>query len=288
MKVGEAAGPRAVAIVTDSTSDIHRDVAGRYGIDVVRLLVTVGGETFEDGELSSARLIERMDASPEPATTSQPAAATFIESYRAALERAEHVVSVHISSRLSGTVGSARLAAAEFGDRVSVIDSRNLSWGLGFQVLEGAKAAAGGSSVEAVVAAVESARDRVRMLVGVDSLEYLRKGGRIGMVSAFLGGLLDVKVTFTVDAEGAFAPVARSRGKKAAIRQTLEWVASQMEGRTKGSFCVPHADSPDTAEVLRRALEESYEVDEMFVVETGAVISAHTGTGWAVALLPAE
>jgi DegV family protein with EDD domain len=171
---------------------------------------------------------------------------------------------------------------------VHVFDSRNLSLGLAFQVLEAANAAAEGLTVEATLARLEQARERVRLIVGLDSLDNLAKGGRIGRVSAFLGSMLDLKVTLTVDTDGAFQPVARSRGEKAALRHTLDWVAEQMGQHTKGRFAVGHAMEPDRAEWLAEQLRSRFEAVELYLYEAGAVICAHTGTGWGIALLPED
>jgi DegV family protein with EDD domain len=206
--------------------------------------------------------------------------------YRDALENAASVVAIHISEKLSGTIECARAAALTFGEQVKVFDSKNLSWGLGFQVLAAARAAIAGAGVEDVLRTAEVTRERVRMLVGVDKLDNLAKGGRIGAVSAFLGGLLNLKVTFTVGSEGSFEPVARTRGTHAALQHTLDWAREQMGGSTRGAFCVMHARSEDKAAWLKEKLEGMFSVTEMHVVETGVVIATHTGTGWGVAFVP--
>ena len=278
---------QSVAIVTDGTADIPKELATSLGIDIVPLYVMFGDKTYTETELTQPEFFALMNAAPTLPTTSQPAVGVFEDIYRAALERASTVVAIHISERLSGTIGTARQAAAAFGDRVRVFDSRNLSWGLALQVVEAARAAAAGASVDEVLSGLESARDRVRMLVGVDKLDNLAKGGRIGAVSAFLGGLLNLKVTFTVK-DGAFDPVARVRGTQGALEHTLKWVEEQMAGRSRGAFCVMHAMSTDKAEWLRERLSGMFTPVDMYVVEVGAVIAAHTGTGWGVAVLPAE
>jgi DegV family protein with EDD domain len=280
-------GVRSVAIVTDSTCDIPPELADAEGITVIPLIATFpDGTTLVDGELTPEEYFERMRSYSTLPTTSQPPVGDFVSAYARALESAAHVVSIHLSSALSGTIDSARAAALEFGDRVHVVDSRNLHWGLGWQVIEGARTAATGAGFSVVVAAVERCREKVRMIVGLDKLDYLAKGGRIGAVSAFLGGLLDVKVTLTLDADGAFAPVARARGARAAVQGTMEWVREQMGESKRGRFCIGHSMAPDRAEQLRGLVESMFEVTELHVVETGIVISTHTGTGWAVSFVP--
>lgn len=278
---------RKVAVVTDSTSDIPPALAAERGIQVVPLALQIGDKTYRDGDLSQAEFFRLMAAAPKLPTTSQPSVGEMVEAYGTALEDAEEVVAIHISSKLSGTIGSATKAAEEFAGRVHVFDSLNLSGGLAFQVLEAASAVASGATVEQVLARAASARDRVRMIVGVDKLDNLAKGGRIGAVSKFVGSLLDLKVLFTV-VDGAFAPLKRSRGGQAALDYTLEWVAEQMGTARSGAFAVLHALSEDRANALAETLRAAYDATEMFVIPVGCVISTHTGTGWGVALLPAE
>lgn len=273
-------------VITDSTADIAPAIASERGIEVVPLAVTIDGETLPDGVLTQEEFFARMSKAPELPTTSQPSVGAFTEAYERALERAENVLSVHISNRLSGTVESARQAAEKFGDRVHVFDSLNLSWGLGWQVLDAAQSAAEGLDVAQALGRLEEARRRTKLLVGLDSLHNLAKGGRIGKVSAFLGSMLDLKVTLTVDDDGAFQPVARSRGEKAALKHTLEWVATQMGGATRGSFAIGYAMKRERAAWLREQIEQRFEIAEMVEYAAGSVICAHTGTGWGVAVRP--
>jgi DegV family protein with EDD domain len=229
-----------------------------------------------------------MAEEPRLPTTAQPPVGLFVEAYERALETSENVLSVHISNKLSGTIESARQAASQFAGRVHVFDSLNLSWALGWQAIEAASAAAEGLSVAAAVERLERARERVRIIVGLDSLENLAKGGRIGRVSAFLGGLLSVKVTLSVDKDGSFFPVARSRGERVALEHTLDWVTEQMAGRRRGRFAVGHAMELDRAVRLAEAIQARFDVEEMVIYEAGSVICAHTGTGWGVCFLPSE
>jgi DegV family protein with EDD domain len=274
------------AVVTDSTADICPVLAAERGIEIVPLLVTFGDESFADGVLSQPEFFERMAASPRLPTTSQPSVGSFVAAYERALAAAPEVISLHISSALSGTLTSARQAAEQFAGRVHVFDSLNLSWGLALQALDAAAAATEGLATSVALERLERTRERVKMIVGVDSLDNLARGGRIGKVSAFLGSLLDLKVTLTLDESGAFTPVKRTRGEKAALAHTLEWVEQQMAGRSRGAFAVGHAMTEQRAFRLRDALLARYDATEMHVYEAGSVVAAHTGTVWSVALLP--
>jgi DegV family protein with EDD domain len=284
----EQASPRAFAVITDSTADIPSDIALERGIEVVPLSVHIGDETFLDGVLTQEQFFERMNAADRLPTTSQPPVGTFVEAYERALATADEVISVHISNHLSGTVESARQAAEGFAGKVHVFDSLNLSWGLAMQVVDAAASAAEGTGTAAALESLAVARQRVRMIVGLDKLDNLAKGGRIGHVSAFLGSFLNLKVTLTVDETGVFQPVARTRGEKAALEHTLEWVAKQMGDATRAKFAVGYMLSRDRAESLRDRLLERYEATEMVVYPTGSVIATHTGTGWGVTVLPVD
>ncbi len=279
-------GRPTFAVVTDSTSDIEPHMASREGIVVVPLTVTIGDESFVDGELSQQEFFDRMNAAEKLPTTSQPAAGAFAEAYALALETVDHVISVHISSKLSGTIESAHTAAEQFAGRVHVFDSLNLSWGCAWQVVEAARCAAEGMAPDAAIARITDVRDRVRLIVGLDGLGNLAKGGRIGRVGAFLGSVLNLKVTLTVAPDGAFVPVARSRGEKAALQHTLDWVSEQMGGATSGRFAVGHALSAERAHWLKDEIAKRFAITEMVVYEAGTAIATHTGTGWGVAVLP--
>ena len=279
--------PRSVAIVTDSTADIPAEMAAAEGITVVRLVTTFpDGACFRDGDLSQAEFFERMERSRTLPTTSQPPVGDFTAVYEGLLEHFAHVVSIHVSNRLSGTIDSARAAAEAFEGRVSVFDSLNLSTALGWQVLEAARFAAAGATAADVLAAAERVRSRVRHIIGIDKLDNLARGGRIGALSAFMGGLLNLKVLFTVDSDGAFQPVTRARGHNSAMRATLAFVKQGMGDCTHGRFFVAHAMSPEIAAYLRDAIAATYEAPELRIVETGVVIATHTGSGWGISFVP--
>jgi DegV family protein with EDD domain len=276
-----------VAVVTDSCADLTPEVCKALGITVVPLTLTIGDESMPDGTLTQVEFFERMNASAQLPTTSQPSVGAFSEAYRRALESASRVVSVHISSKLSGTISSARSAAEEFGGRVHVVDTRNLSWGEGLQVLEAAKAAAAGLSPEAIVELVHHVRERVKLFVVLDSLDNLVKGGRISKFAGSVGGLLNVKMSITCR-DGELVPVRPMRGTKAALDYTMRWVEEHMADARRGIFAIMHAMSEERALFIREAILERFETIELYMVETGTVIATHTGTGWGVAFLPEE
>lgn len=280
--------PTGVCIVADSVADIPRPLAEQLGITVVPLTVTVAGQTFLDGEMPMSEFFERMAAAPDLPTTSQPPVGVFVDAFQHALERCREVVCIAISGKLSGTLESAREAARAVGERVHVVDSLNLSFGEGIQAVFAARAAAAGATVSEVVRVAESARERVRMIVGLDSLENLARGGRIGKVSALLGGMLSIKVLLTVNPEGTFEPVAKVRGASEALQATVDWIAGQIGASTCAAFGVLHSDSPEKAAWLEEKVRARFNVAELHVIETGPVIGAHTGTGWGLMVVPID
>lgn len=276
------------AVVTDSAADITPQLADELRVHVVPLNVTIGGETLADGALSQAEFFRRMSAAESLPTTSQPSPAALEETYRQALETADSVVALHVSSKLSGTLETARSVAQSFEGRVHVWDSLNLSWGLGWQVLDAAHAAREGLTVQDALSSIARTRDRVRIVVTLDSLENLRRGGRIGAVSSFVGSILNLKVTVAVDAEGAFTPLRGNRGNKAALDYMTDWIAKQMGTATAGRFAVGHAMSEELASGLADRIRQRWNATELVMYEAGSVISAHAGTIWGVAFCPED
>jgi DegV family protein with EDD domain len=272
--------PQGVCIITDSTSDMALGLAADLGVTIVPLNVSIDGETFTDGSISMAEFFARMNASKNLPKTSQPPVGAFVDAFEHALGRCHDVVCVTISSKLSGTFESAMEAARHVGERVHVFDSLNLSWGEGYQALAAARAAKSGATLAEITRVLEDARDRIHMVVGLDTLENLAKGGRIGRVSALVGGLLNLKVLLTVDKNGEFEPVTRARGTKAAMQAGVDWIGERIDPSKPAMFGVQHAESPDKASWLEAAIRARFNVAELFVIETGPVIGTHTGTGW--------
>lgn len=255
---------------------------------MVPLSVTVGGTTIPDGTWTLDEFFERMDAEEELPTTSQPSVGAFIEAYERALENANSVVSVHISDKLSGTLSSARAAAENFSGRVHIVDSRNLSWGLGLQVIEAAKAAASGMSPEAVAEQIERLRERVQLFVAFDGMENVVKGGRLSATAGRLTTVLNVKLTIECNSDGELVPSRLTRGKRGALQHGLKWMDGHMGDAKRGIFCVIDAMAPDRVEKVKEHIEEHYEAEELYMVQPGSVIATHTGRGWGVTFLPLD
>lgn len=269
-----------VAVVTDSTAHLPEGFAERHAIRVVPLHVLIDGDAVLDGiEVGPGALAEAL-ADRRVVTTSRPTPAEFAATFRAALdEGADSVVSVHLSKELSGTWESAVLAAQQVGsDRVRVVDSRSTAMGLGFAALHAAEAAADGASGAEVEAAAVSTAQRSEMLFAVETLEHLRRGGRIGHAAALLGTALAVKPVLQM-VDGEIRPLEKVRTMQRAIARLVDR-AAQVAGEDDIRLAVHHLASPERAVELAAQLEERLPRSRGCVIsEIGAVIGAHTGPG---------
>ncbi|MFI9273787.1 DegV family protein [Kitasatospora sp. NPDC052896] len=279
--------PADLALVTDSTAYLPQEAVDRHGIAVVPLSVVVGDEVLTEGvEVSPKDVAEALRARRR-VTTSRPNPETFAAAYRAAAEAgAEGVVSVHLSAELSGTCEAARLAAAESEIPVRVVDSRMVGMALGYAVLAAAEARATGQGLDQVAAAAERRAGRSHGFFYVDTLEHLRRGGRIGTARALLGSALAVKPLLHLSG-GRIEPLEKVRTASRAIARLEELVVEQA-GEGEVDVTVHHLAAEDRAEPLAERLRERVPgLRELYVGEVGAVIGAHVGPGLlAVVLAP--
>jgi DegV family protein with EDD domain len=270
-----------VAVVTDSTSYLPRSLAARHPVRVVPVAVVVGDDVHLEGrDLDGAGLVAKLAAGVS-VTTSRPAPESFSAAYEAAwASGAQGVVSVHLSSRLSGTAESALMAARDARLPVTVVDSRTLGMGLGFAVLDAAAAAAGGASAT-TVADVARRRSRASsVFFQVDSLEHLRRGGRIGPAAALLGSALSVKPLLHVD-DGRIALLDKVRtATKATARMIEHAIAAAEESEEIVDVVVHHLGEPDRARTLADQLSVRIpRPGTIMISEVGAVVAAHVGPG---------
>ncbi|WP_436777987.1 DegV family protein [Yinghuangia sp. YIM S09857] len=268
-----------VAIVTDSTAYLPDAVVEQHGIVVVPLKVVLRGRPLDEGTEATPTGLAEALRQKRVVTTSRPSPETFAETYRRVAEGgAREIVSVHLSAELSGTYEAALLAARESPVPVRVVDSRTLAMAMGFPVLTAAEAAADGASAEDAATAAEKRAGATSGFFYVDTLEYLRRGGRIGAAAALMGAALAVKPLLHVS-DGRVAPLEKVRTAARAISR-LEEIALEAAGEGRVDIAVHHLDSPDRAEALAGRLRERLpRLGELHVSEVGAVIGAHAGPG---------
>ncbi|MFF3869251.1 DegV family protein [Micromonospora sp. NPDC001898] len=272
-----------VAVVTDSTAYLPLELAQSHRLTVVPLTVVLNG----------AEGLEGIETFPEDATralggrrvsvsTSRPSPEQFVGTYRKLLDAgADGVVSVHLSAELSGTVEAARLAAAEVGDQIVVVDSRSTGMGLGFPALAAAEAAAGGADLAGVRRAAVDAIDRTSIFFYVDTLEFLRRGGRIGAAEALFGTALSVKPIMHMP-DGAIVLMDKVRTASRGVARLVD-LAVGAAGDADVDLAVHHLAAPQRAEQLLAALTERLgdRLRSSYVTEAGAVVAAHAGPGLA-------
>ncbi|HZE50155.1 MAG TPA: DegV family protein [Jatrophihabitantaceae bacterium] len=269
-----------VAVVTDSTAYLPPGVAEEYDVSVVPLRVTIDSRTGTDGIDVSSAEVTRALRDRTPVATSRPTPAEFAAVYQRALDGgASNVVSVHLSAALSGTWESAVLAAQDFDyGTVRVVDSRSTVMALGFAVLAAAGAAREGKPASAVQDAAVSTVDSTRTFFYVDTLEYLRRGGRIGAGAALLATSLSVKPLLHV-LDGQIVPLEKVRTSAKAIARLVQLTVAAA-GTGPADLAVHHLDAPErAAEVAARLRAEVPGLGELHTSEVGAVIGAHIGPG---------
>jgi len=271
-----------VAVVTDSTSYLPRALVAARGIHEVSLYVadTTGQRRELEIDDYTAFYAGLRDAAQLP-TTSQPSIGDFAAVYAPLAAEGRDIVSVHISGGISGTTESASQAAAQVaaehpGRRIEVVDSTVSAGALGLVALAAAGAARAGGDAGAVVAAAQAAIDAMRFWFAVDTLEYLRRGGRIGAAQAWLGGALKIKPILTIDRE--IAPVERVRTRARSLER-LRGYARQLHESGADAWVVQHIQDPETAATLAADCHEIFGGKPAFISEIGPVIGAHVGPG---------
>ncbi|HEY1177934.1 MAG TPA: DegV family protein [Phytomonospora sp.] len=269
-----------IALVTDSTAGLPAEFADR--IRVVPLAVVVDGVARAEGvEVSSSEVAAALRNPKLTVTTSRPAPAEFAEAYQALLDGgASGVVSVHLSAALSGTHESAELAAREFAGRVRVVDSRSTAMGLGFPVLAAFQAAGSGGDLAAVAEAAATAVTRTETYFVVDTLEHLRRGGRIGAASALLGTALAVKPILHV-VDGSIVSRDRVRTTSRALDRMVELAVAAAGEQSEVDVAVQHLDTPERAEQIAATVRDRLgsRLRALYTTEVSAVIGAHVGPG---------
>ena len=268
----------AVRIVTDSTCDLPRALVEAHGITVVPLTVFFGDDALLDGvDISAEEFYERLTSSPELPRTSQPSAELFRAAYEELGANGDEIVSIHISSKLSGTLNAASVPREEVAHSVhiDIIDSYNVSLGLGLVVIEAARSAQAGGTLEEVVATARRVMDRVTVHVSLDTLEYLQRGGRIGRARSFLGSILSVKPILHVE-DGEVAPFERVRTRTKATARIFEIASGQ--GRAKEMFVASGGNEAEARALLER-LRAVLPHTDLLLGTLGPAVGVYTGPG---------
>ena len=270
----------SVAIVTDSTACLHPDDAGREGIAVVPLKVIIGEETFTEGCGLAGDVIADALKAKKAVSTSRPTPEEFLEVYESlAGGGAEQIVSIHLSAKVSGTLDAATVAGKRSPVPVTVVDSTQIGLALGFAAGRAARARDAGGVASSMAAAARSAGESSTTLVYVDTLEYLRRGGRVGALGAIVGSALAVKPILTIR-DGSLVPLERVRtSAKAMARLEALTVAAATATENGFDIGIQHLAAQDVAEAFAEKLAAALGRDRVAVDEISAVLGAHVGPG---------
>lgn len=271
------------AVVCDTTAYLPSDLVDSLGIKTISLYVAVDDHQEPESEITDyGAFYERLRASEGGATTSQPSIGDFVSVYEPLLDEGREIVSVHISAGISGTfeaAGQARehlIAEGKGGERIHLFDSRSACGGMGYSVLAAAAAAGSGDDGAAVLARAERAREELKMWFAIDTLEYLRRGGRIGGARAWIGSALKIKPILTLEEE--ITPVERVRTRARSLERLRDYARQRHESGLD-AWVIQHIQDPETANALADDCREIFGCEPVYVSEIGPVIGAHVGPG---------
>lgn len=264
----------SIAIVTDSTADIPRELAEQHQIKIVPAILIMDGKSIEDGAgITRKEFYEQLPNLEKPPTTATPSAGAFEKLYRQLIaEGFQKIISIHVSSLLSGMFATAQLAAQSFKDRIAVIDSGQISLGLGFQAITASEAIKAGLSLENVLQKVEDVRKRIRVIAMLDSLEYVRRSGRVSWARARIGALLDIKPFLEVR-EGRVLSLGQARTRKRGIKHLLELYKSI---GTIERLAILHSNAEHDARELLPRMGISLKHNPI-IVNVTTIIGTHVG-----------
>lgn len=264
-----------VRIVTDSASDIPAEIAEGVGITVVPCNVHFGQRTYRDGvDLTSEEFFIEMARSSTLPTTSQPAVGLFEEAYRRLSEETDQIVSIHLPRKLSATYNSARLAAQALPEmEIVIVDSTQVSMAQGWLAIIAARAALQGKELTEIVELVQDTIPRLRLVAMLDTLEYIRKGGRIGKATALLGTLLKMKPLLQI-LDGEALPIENIRTRRKALQRLVEITADMAPFE---EVAVMHANALAVARELAEMLAPLHSPDRIIISQVGAILGTHAG-----------
>ena len=263
-----------IKIVTDSSITIEPEVVKEYGITIVPLSVMVDGVLYSDSELGEGDFLRLMQSSKNLPKTSQPPVGVFAEIYEDLALDGSHIVSIHMSHALSGTVEAARQGATLSGADVTVIDSGFTDQAMKFQVVEAAKLAKEGADLDTILARIEEVKEKTELYIGVSTLENLVKGGRIGRVTGLLSSLLNIRVVMEMK-DHQLEPIVKGRGNKT-FKKWLDELVENLSHSKVAEIGISYAGAPEWANEMKAQLQ-SFVENAIPVLETGSIIQTHTG-----------
>jgi len=266
-------------IVTDSSCDLPRELIEKLGVLVVPLQIEIDGKQYIDGvDLSHQEFFEKMAASPTLPKTSQPSPQSYMDAFREGIRKHGEVLSIHLSSKLSGTMEGALMVKEEIGEKIEVFDTLTGSIGVGMQVLKAYDLMKEGLETTSIVEKLKEYRDQMRVVVYLETLENAVKGGRVSKPKEFVANLLNLKPVVHVE-DGYVRILKTIRGKKKAIRLLLEEMEKKQNDYHDQIVAITHCDCLDEALALKEEIINKFNPKEVMLTTMGPVIGTHAGTG---------
>jgi DegV family protein with EDD domain len=269
---------KTVKIVTDSTCDLPKETADFYNIDILPLNIIFGETVYKDGvDLDRNEFYKKLADSPEFPKTSQPSPQDFSDLYRGIFEEdgVDSIISIHVSSKLSGTLNSATKATEEYGKKIYPFDSGTASLGLGLMSIAAAEMARKGEAPHKIIKNLEELKKSQQLYFTLESVDYLIKGGRVGKARGFLGKFLGLKPILTLY-EGEVRPLGKARSQEKIIEKILSLLPENIKD---GRLAIAHAADPSKLDLLKDALKNKYDLNNILTGEIGPTVGAHCGPG---------
>ena len=271
----------SVAIIADSSSDIPRDIVEKYNFSVIPLYVIFGSETFKDDgkQLTIKAFYDKIRKSPTLPTTSQPTPGDFLEVYKELLKTHDSIINILISKKMSGTIASAELAARELpGADITVIDSEKVHMPCGYIAIKAAQMAAAGASKEEILLKVKDMKEKVNVLFIPSTLEYLKKGGRIGRAKALMASLLEIKPILTLH-DGEVSPYKNTRRWEQGKQEIINLMETMIKNPQKLHVFIGDSDMKTEGDEFASRIKNKFNPLELMRGDLGPVVGAHAGPG---------
>ena len=270
----------SIALMTDSTCDLPEELIQQYGITTIPELVIWGDQTFRDRiDITPQTFYERIEKDPVMPTTTLPTPVEFEKAYKDAIAQgAKEIIMLTVSAAMSGTFQAAKQVAERMGFPVHVVDSKGPTMSLGWQVLAAARTREAGASVYEMLAAADKVREKLVLIVCLNTLEYLHRGGRIGATTKFLGTLLDIKPLVQINHKtGIVEPSGQARTRKKSIEVLIERFFEQVQTASPIHVAVMHGNALEEAQVIAERIRQTHTPKELLINITGPVLGIHTG-----------
>lgn len=267
-------------IICDSLSDIPKYIVEKYNIDVIPLTIRIGEVDYKDGiDISNEEFYKKIKEIKDMPKTSQATYGQFEETFKKHLDEGKDILYISGSSKVTGTYQSAMMAKNELGGNITLFDSLNLSYGCGVQVVRACEMVSEGYSIEEIIKELEVMRDNVHVFFAVDTLEYLKKGGRISSTKAAVGTMLNIKPIIEIK-NGELNNIAQVRGKKHVIGKLIELIKEKCDkDLSSNNLFIGQGDNIADLKKLEEVVKEEFKIDEVFKIEIGPTIGSHAGPG---------